>query len=136
MRLLYSVMALALAGCALETALPPGDDLTREPDFRAILARNVGSIVGDPSKLGELEISGAWRADSVKGYAWQVCLRSNIYSQPKYYAAFIQNEKIANSRLAVVLDQCERQSYTQFNEWIAATRAARDADQKSDRGRR
>jgi len=61
MRLLLSVMALALAGCALETALPPADDLSREPDYRAIVGNTIGSIVGDTSKAGVMEISGPRR---------------------------------------------------------------------------
>ncbi len=118
MRLLLSVMALALAGCALETALPPADDLSREPDYRAIVGNTIGSIVGDTSKAGVMEISGPRRVDAFKGPAWLVCLKSNIYALPRYYAAFIQNERVVESRLAVVLDQCEGQPYTLFNDWM------------------
>ena len=41
MRLLYCVMALMLSGCALETALPAADSLSREPDYRAIVAYSI-----------------------------------------------------------------------------------------------
>ena len=51
MRLPYRVMALVLTGCALETATlqPSGDDFSREPNHRAVVANNIGTIVGDPS---------------------------------------------------------------------------------------
>lgn len=128
MRLLYCVMALALAGCALETALPPGDDLVREPDYRAIVARSIGSIVGDPTKLGMFEISSARRSDSFKGPAWLVCLKTTASEQSKYHAAFIQNEKVVDSRFAVTMDQCEAQPYTGFD-W-------KPKPEPSERGRR
>jgi len=131
MRLLYSVMALALTGCALETALPPGgDDLTREPNYRAVVANNIETIVGDPRKIGGTEISAVRRTDFVKGPAWLVCMRSNVYQQPMYYAAFIQNEKLVDSRLAVTLDQCEAQAYTPFDDWRSRVIPVRDQDKE------
>jgi hypothetical protein len=140
MRLLSCVMALMLSGCALETALQPADDLSREPDYRAIVARSIGSVVGDPSKIGVVEISGARRAEAFKGPSWLVCLKAGAYAQPRYYAAYIQNEKLIESRLAVILDQCEQQSYAPFNEWNAAAQpvsaAAAAEHPPAKRGRR
>jgi len=138
MRLPYRVMALVLTGCALETATlqPSGDDFSREPNHRAVVANNIGTIVGDPSKLGGFEISGPRRADSMKGAAWLVCLKSNVQTQPRYHAAFIQNDKLVDSRLAVTIDQCEAQSYTPFND-VRLTRApVRDDDRKPEQDRR
>ena len=119
MRLLYCVMALVLSGCALDSVVLPsaGDDLTREPNYRAIVAASIGSIVGNPNTVDGFEISGARRSDSFKGAAWLVCLKSNIYQQPKYHTAFIQNDKLVDSRFAVTIDQCEAQSYTSFEDW-------------------
>jgi hypothetical protein len=135
MRPLYCVMALVLTGCALETvALPPGDDLTREPDYRAIVAAGIGAIVGDPNKVGATEISGARRTEAFKGPAWLVCLKSSAYQQPKYHAAFIQNDKLIDSRFAVTIDQCEAQSYTPFD-WRPKP-VVQERDRKSERGRR
>jgi hypothetical protein len=152
MRLLYCVMALALTGCALEgVALPPGDDLTREPDYRTIVAAGIGAIVGDPNKVGATEISGARRTEAFKGPAWLVCVKSyisqqaifsqqsnisqpaNISQQPRYHAAFIQNDKLIESRFAVTIDQCEAQSYTPFD-W--RPKPVADRDRKSEWGRR
>jgi hypothetical protein len=131
MRLLYSVMALALTGCALETALLPGaDDLTREPSYRVIVSNSIETIVGDPRKIGGTEISGVRRTDFLKGPAWLVCVKSNLYQQPKYYAAFIQNEKLVDSRLAVTLDQCEAQSYAPFDDWRSRVIPVRDQDKE------
>jgi hypothetical protein len=135
MRLLSSVMALALAGCALEIALPPAaDDLIREPNYRAIVAASIGSIVGNPNNIGGTEISGARRTDSFKGPAWLVCLKSDVYRIPKYHAAFIQNDRLVDSRFAVTLDQCEAQPYTPFD-WKPKP-VAEDDDRKPARGRR
>lgn len=136
MRLLYCVMALMLSGCALETALPVAEDLSREPDYRAIVARNIGAIVGDPSKIGGLEISGARRAEAFKGPSWLVCLKSSVYTLPRYYAAYIQNDKLIESRLAVVLDQCEGQPYGPFSEWTTVPRPAPDSDPTARQSRR
>ena len=138
MRLLYSVMALALTGCALEAALPPPsrDDISREPNYRAIVANEIGTIVGDPSKLGVFEISEPRRSDSMKGPAWLVCLKSNVYTQPKYHAAFILNGKLLDSRFSVTMDRCEDQSYTQFHYLPVTSPAVRDDDFKPEQSRR
>jgi hypothetical protein len=136
MRLLCCVMALVLSGCALETALVPADSLSREPDYRAILAQSIGSIVGDTGTIGSIEISGARRAEAFKGPSWLVCLKSSAYAQPKYHAAYIQNDRVIESRLAVMLDQCEQQPYTMFTEWMAASRPAPSSDPTAGRGRR
>ena len=86
-------------------------------------ANELAAIVGDPGKAGTFQISGSRRMSSLKGASWLVCLRTqNFPLLPRYYAVFMQREHIVDSRLSVLIDQCEIQSYTPFD-WIADANA-------------
>ncbi len=65
-----------------------------------------------------LEISQPRRIDSHKGAAWLVCLKALRYPSqtPRaYYAVFLQQDKVIDSRLSVVLDRCESEAYAPFD---------------------
>ena len=72
--------------------------------------------MGDPTGQ-ELQISDIRRADSLKGPTWLICLQIRPFSLalPRYYSVYIQQQKIVDSRLSVLIDQCELQSYTPFD---------------------
>jgi hypothetical protein len=51
-----------------------------------------------------------------------VCLKAqHVPLLPRHYAVFIQRSRIVDSRLSVVIDQCELQSYAPFNWAVDAT---------------
>jgi hypothetical protein len=116
------LLALTLGGCSISGLLP---DWTSpeiagpEPAYRFIIANGLASIVGNPSSAGTFEISGLRHVDSLKGSSWLVCLRTQSLPQlPRYYAVFLQKERVVDSRLSVLIDQCELQTYLPFD-WIA-----------------
>ena len=123
--LLALALVQALGACSISGFLPDwqSEDVAGpEPAYRFIIANGLGGIVGPPNLAGTLEISGPRRVSSLKGAAWVVCLKAQHFPlPPRHYAVFIQRSHIVNSRLSVVIDQCELQSYAPFNWAVDAT---------------
>ena len=117
---LLPALALALAGCAaggvtttlLETQAP--EDLS-QPDYRRIVAENIGTIFPQTAALGALAISPVRPVDHLKGPAWLTCLRIYADSTPQEYALFIQGGNIIDQRTGVAMDGCKKQTYEPFN---------------------
>jgi hypothetical protein len=118
--LLASVLASTFGGCSISEFLPnwSGDGIAGPaPAYRAIIAPQVRGIVGN-SGVAPLRISEARRVDSLKGASWLICLEVGNAPLPRYYAVFIQRDRVVDSRLSVVIDQCEQQPYAAFD-WIS-----------------
>jgi hypothetical protein len=66
-----------------------------------------------------MQVSAVKRVDSLKGASWLACIKVQPFqlALPRYYAVFIQQQRIVDSRLSVLLDQCEILSYTAFD-WV------------------
>jgi hypothetical protein len=122
-RVFIVLSLLALAGCSMSGLLPDwmSEDVAgpEPPSYRFLIAIKLREIVGDTSKLGPLEISSPTRVNSLRGASWMVCIKSSsALLLPRYYAVFFQRAQIADSRLSVLIDQCELQSYRSFD-WVA-----------------
>jgi hypothetical protein len=120
-RVLVPLMAAMLGGCAMLDFLPDwsADRVAGpEPAYRFIVASRINQIVGREGVVGTLQISGVRRVDSLKGAAWLVCVQTENVPLPRYYAVFIQRDQIVDSRLSVLIDQCELQSFERFD-WNA-----------------
>ena len=80
----------------------------------------LNAIIGSRDEASRvLEISNPRRVDVAKGAVWMVCVRTLSYParQPRtYHSVFIRHERIIDYRIAVGIDQCERETYTPF-EW-------------------
>ena len=111
--------ALLLGGCALSGLLPDWmstDVAGPEPAYRFVIANRLRDIIGSPAPPEKLEISEAKRIDSLKGASWRVCLKAQQFPLlPRYYALFFQRGYMIDSRLSVLIDQCEIQSYSVFD---------------------
>ena len=122
LRALATLLTLTLGACSIAGLLPDwtsADVAGPEPAYRFVIANELAAIVGDPAKAGTFAISGVRRVDSLKGTSWLVCIRTqNFPLLPRYYAVFIQRDHVVDSRLSVLIDQCELQSYSSFD-WIA-----------------
>jgi len=122
-RALSMLLLLTLGACSISGLLPDwtsADVAGPEPtSYRFIIANRLKAIVGDPSRAGSLEISAPRRLESLKGASWLICLKAqNFPLLPRYYAVFIQRDEIVDSRISVVIDQCELQSFEPFD-WAA-----------------
>jgi hypothetical protein len=117
---LLSAIVLTLGGCAadgvtttlVESGLP-GD--ISQPDYRRIVAENIGMIFPQTAALVTLEISPVRPVDHLKGPAWLTCLRIHADSTPQEYALFIQGGSIIDQRTGVLMDGCKKQAYEPFN---------------------
>jgi hypothetical protein len=92
---------------------PPAEDLA-EPNYRKIIAENIGAIFPAGTPLGTLEISGVWRSLHLRGAVWTTCLRIHADTAPQEYAIFIQNGTIIDQRVGVAVDHCKQQAYQPF----------------------
>ena len=119
--MLVPLLGAMLGGCAVLDFLPDwsADRVAGpEPAYRFIVASRLNQIVGKEGIVGSLQISGVRRVDSLKGAAWLVCVQAENSPLPRYYAVFIQRDQIVDSRLSVLIDQCELQSFERFD-WNA-----------------
>jgi hypothetical protein len=119
-------LGLALAGCsasevaqnwmpatAARTMTTPAD--LPQPNHRRIVGDNIRMILPKIDTLGDLEISGARPVDHLKGPAWLTCLKVDAHGKPQHYALFIQGDKIVDSRVGVVIDQCYKETFEPFD---------------------
>ena len=86
-----------------------------EPNYRQIVADNIGTVFPNPAELGILEISNVRQADHLQGQAWLTCLRIHAGDAPQEYAVFIIGDKIVDARIGVAIDRCKQQSYSAFD---------------------
>ncbi len=125
-RALSMLLVLTLGACSVSGLLPDwtsADTAGPQPAYRFIIANRLGDVVGAPSLAGALEISGVRRIDSLKGASWVTCIKVQKFPlPPRYYAVFIQRDQLVDSRLSVVIDQCELQSFTPFDWAVEANK--------------
>lgn len=122
-RVFILLVMLVLADCSVSQLLPDwmSDDVAgpEPPSYRFLVAIKLREIVGDNTKVGSLEISSPTRINSLRGASWMVCIKSTgALLLPRYYAVFFQRAQVVDSRLSVLIDQCELQTYAPFD-WAA-----------------
>ena len=111
-------IAAILGGCSASEIVQnwtpgPVPDLS-EPNYRRIVAENIKTVFPRDTEFGALEISGVRPVDHLKGPAWLTCLKLDAQGHPQHYAIFIQGNKIIDSRVGILLDQCHKAAYTPF----------------------
>jgi hypothetical protein len=113
------VLAVTLGGCSASEMvqnLPPATTLDLpQPNYRRVVADNVRAVIPNVGSGGDLEISGVRLVDHLKGPAWLTCLKVDAHGKPQNYALFIQDDKIIDSRIGIVIDQCYKQTFEPFN---------------------
>jgi hypothetical protein len=114
-------VAVVLGSCSASEhvhnwAPDPAPDLS-QPNYRRIVADNIWSVFKDQNQMsiGALEISGVRPVDHLNGPAWVTCLKLDAHgNSPQHYAIFIQENKIIDSRLGILIDRCHKEAYTPF----------------------
>ena len=82
-------LSLGLAGCAagghLAESLPnsPVPEDLSEPNYRQIVADNIGAVFPSADGLGPLEISAVRPVNHLRGPAWLACLRIQADRAPQ-----------------------------------------------------
>ena len=128
MRSLVLALAVTLGGCSaseLVQNLPaaPAPDLS-QPNHRRIVADNIRVVFPKETPSGELQISGIRLIDHLKGPAWLTCVKIETRETPQFFAIFIQGDKIIDSRVALMIDQCYKDTYEPFEIAAFATKPA------------
>src|SRR5215831_14298848 len=112
-------LAVTLGGCSASEVvqnLPPASAIDLpQPNYRRVVADNVRAIIPNVASVGDLEISGVRLVDHLKGPAWLTCLKVDAHGKPQNYALFIQGDKIIDSRIGIVIDQCYKQTFEPFD---------------------
>jgi hypothetical protein len=88
-----------------------------EPAMTSDIANRIAGVIGANDRRGQMEVSAPRRSDSDKGPSWLYCVKTPAggWGLPRYYAVFVQYDKVVQSRLSVLIDQCELQSFTKLN---------------------
>lgn len=106
---------LLLSACS-STSTPALPELAYAPPSlpaETAVAAAVAAIAKDASLVSPLEISAVRQSERGPG-SYFVCVRE-VNPPPdkprRYYSTFLENDTYKGSRLAVIMDQCELQTY-------------------------
>jgi hypothetical protein len=112
MRLIPALAGLILAGCSLGP--DPGPlaqlDSVNVPNTAA-LAGKIQTTFQTVKLTGYPRVSQVRRAPVSAMGDWMICLRSDAESDPRVYALIIQNNDIADYRLALIIDGCASETF-------------------------
>jgi hypothetical protein len=120
MRLALAISALFLAGCTPLWDYSPRSALEEEADYVRTLA-NYKELA--TARLKELKYSGGLlapvisplrKSHSVAFADWMACIRGEGDGQRRMFAIFYRDRKVADLRLAVVIDGCDTETFEQL----------------------
>ena len=117
MRALLILLCLTLSACssALESAIIGPYVAPSAPTLAAAL-KGAKQAVAEEKLTGFIEISNVRGADHGPG-RFVLCLRgASGFSPRRTYAAFFDDDSYKGVRLAVMVDDCERQDFRPFDE--------------------
>ena len=102
---------LALAGCSSsEGLLSSAPGIPPAAAFQAIVERAAAEAKLPPP----IEVSAIRAAHPISPAEWMVCLKSSAPDQSRRYAVFMHNNEMVASRLGVIIDECDHQTYQPF----------------------
>ena len=134
---LIVVLAVFAAGLCVRPAAfaqagGPPQGAPPTPNYRAIIAKSLrakaksdgesgtipyfttrGGIFAATAKVDHVEAADTIRMVQTNyyGWAWQTCIRLNLYDRPVTYAVFISEGRVVDARSAIAIDNCERDHY-------------------------
>jgi len=127
-----AVFAAGLCAHPSASAQTAGAPQGPTPNYRAIIAKSLrvkeksdpdsgtipyftsrGGIFAEKAKIDHVEVADTIRMvqTNYNGWAWQTCIRLNLYDKPVTYAVFISEGRVVDARSAVAIDDCERAHY-------------------------
>jgi hypothetical protein len=121
------LVSATLSACASNSAVVEQTSAGPAPNAASIIANNLGpkpkmdSSTLVPAQLifpadkhvDHVEISDLLRPvrTDLYGLAWQTCIRANVEGHLHAYAVFIAGDRVVDSRMALVPDQCDQGQY-------------------------
>jgi hypothetical protein len=115
--LVMAVICLCLAGCSPLWDYSPRSPTDEEADFtRTVsnykkLATQAVRTLTYPGGLLSPSISPLRKSHSVAFADWMACVQGQGEGQPRMFAIFYRDQRVANFRLAVVIDRCEGEPF-------------------------
>jgi hypothetical protein len=116
----YIVMTLAcvLGGCSIGSDVFWSGPESEERDFsdtlaiyRRLVAEDSGKFLKYPGGLVAPQISSLRRAHPISPGDWVACLKGDAEGVSRTHAVFFQKRKIVDVRIAVLVDECDTQSF-------------------------
>jgi len=107
-----AVAAMA-CGCSTTFFSAPDKPVSLEAgpaDYQNLVARNLATLKAQAS-TGSFEISPPRKTRLAQPGDWVVCVKTTIKERPAYFAVFIDDGKVLERRVAVVIDECQQQPY-------------------------
>ena len=101
-----------LASCS-DTLSLPDRPVALDPgpfDYQALVSKYLDGQKNRDS-MGSIEISPLRASRLAQPGDWMVCARTTVEDRPTYLALFIRENKVIESRLAVLLDECAQQRF-------------------------
>jgi hypothetical protein len=105
----------SLAGCSGIAA--PNEELAPtapDPSFRDVIATHLKGTLKNHSTYQAFEISDPRWVHTMKGWNWLTCVRFQDSGRLRTYTVFLSDNKVIDSRYAVLTDNCDTQTYYQF----------------------
>lgn len=110
-----SMLSLCLAGCSGLAATNEEMPVTGpDPGYNKLVATHINNTFKDRASYADFEISEYRWVHTIKGWTWVTCVRFQDQSHTRFYAVYIQGNKIVDSRYAVQTDGCGTLAYTPF----------------------
>ena len=134
MRFIAILLSLLLISCSGTHTTEP-IYVPPSPPAENAIATAVAALAKDGNLVGPLEISAVRPSDHGPG-SYFVCVRDGNPPPDKprrYYATFFDNDLYRGSRLSVIMDQCELQTYGPAPVVAPPAEAAKLRKQKSSR---
>ena len=108
------LLALLLSACASVNTTEPPEYVRPSPPTEKAIGAAVAAIAKEAKLVTPLEISALRPNDHGPG-SFFVCVRETNPPPDKprrYYSTFLDNNDYKGSRLSVIMDQCELQTYS------------------------
>lgn len=109
------LLALMLTACASDFSTAPPPYVPPGPPSQDAIAGQARSVATLVKLIDPLEISGLRPTDHGGPGAYYVCLREANPAPDKrqrYYAIFFEGDNQTGFRLSVIMDECEKQTFS------------------------
>ena len=107
MRLRMAFLCLTVAACSSPQISSTRPSLPSD----AVIANNIANVFALYKLAGTPEVSPIRATVLTEPGDWIICLKSSAPDQPNRYAIFFQDNKLADSRIAVSIDHCDKETY-------------------------
>jgi hypothetical protein len=103
---------LISAGCSV--SLPEREEPQPPRDYQRLVGQKLPSLLSKDVILGNMQISPLRRDSHYFAGDWSVCLKIDAAGKPQLFTVFFSKDEIVQTRLAVQIDACARETFEDF----------------------